>query len=214
MEDIFYILYLLLLAAASVAGALRRQQLSAADRVIWWLMILTFISETAALICEKTLRNNMYVSHIFSPLQLLLASIYYNQTIPFLKKTNLGNWIGITGVLLSICISAFVQPPHTYNSWFFLFESFAIIMLSLWLYFTILTREDFAVLRSAAFWIATFLMVFWSFSFYYFGLYNFSRDLKPMLRAFRVIFITLNFATYGGFFCVFIFYPKLIRSGE
>lgn len=212
MWPYLFIIYLLLLAGVSLLGLLKRKAIDTPAQLILYCIILTTISETTARILALTIKNNLFVYHIYTPIQFLFISLFFNYSIPSFKKRYLGIVIGISGIIFSIFNSIFLQNPFTtFNTYFLAVESFLIITMTLCYFYSFLdnanTSKQFA---TADFWIACLLLVFWSFTFFTWltGIALSLVDPIYMLGV-RYMMYAINIITYTGFGLVFLFYRKL-----
>jgi uncharacterized membrane protein YsdA (DUF1294 family) len=185
------------------------------DKWISLLLFATFVSESLAYYFRVRFYNNMYVYHIFNPLQLIIISQYFADAVPALRKRRVGLWIGIAVIVLAIFNAAYLQPLDTFPSVLLLFEGFCIIILSLLSFYGILYKEDIKIARNAQFWISALFLIFWSFTFLMWGSYmSVAKLLHDKLKLIYDMLIVINFTIYTGFFIIFLFYRKLIPSGE
>jgi hypothetical protein len=185
-----------------------------ADKWISYLLLLTIISETIALYLNKAYQNNMPVYHIYSPLELFFICLYFNERIAFFKKHGIGLIIGGVGVVLAAVNLAFWQSLFSINSVFLMYEGFAVIGLCLYSFFRLMMDEE-EITRNVHFWFTAIMLVYWSFVFFYWGMYAyFLTSLKTYLPGISIAFDIINILTYGGFALVFIRYRKLAAVSE
>lgn len=96
--------------------------------IMVWIGI-TLLSEGSAFYLATVYHNNLATFHIFAPLLLLNAVLYFTSISPVIKKNRIGLSLGITGVVLSVVNSIYLQPISTFNSNFLLFAGLCICSL-------------------------------------------------------------------------------------
>lgn len=206
-------IYLLLLAGVSIIGIKRYSTLDTPAKIIIVLLILTSISETLAYFFSTSYKNNLFIYHIYNPIQLFILSVFYNFTISFFKRYNIGYIIGTIGLLVSILISVLFQNPKTeFNTYFLVLESILVIGMTLSYFYDFLnTTHKNKQFTTPYFWITCLLLIYWSFTFFRWsvGVAIPSISMKnTMLINYMMYFI--NMVTYTGFGIVFLFYRKLL----
>lgn len=210
-----FVVHLSFVFVAVGASIYRWKNLNRPDKIIGLLLLITFISECISLYLTVSIRNNLYAYHIFNPLQLCLIALYYNYAIPFLKKRHIGIIIAILGVIVGLLNSVYLQPFGTFPSAFLLFEAFCIIILSLLSFYSILYEEDYKITTNVQFWISVLFLIFWAFTFFLWGSYvSFTQVLKDKLSLIAGMIAGINFIFYPSLFIIFLFYRKMIPSGD
>ena len=200
---------------ATTISIIKWRRLTRPDRIISILLLLTIVSEAIGYFFIVTYQNNMYVYHVFSPIELGFLAFYYNEAIPFFRKKHVGLYISLSGVILTILNACYLQPIKTFPSLFLLFEGFIVIILSLFSFFSILYKEDYKLIRNVQFWVTFNLLIFWSFTFLIWGTYiSFSKAFQDKLSVIFNMLSTINFIEYLIFALIFFFYEKMVRSGE
>lgn len=213
--SIYFLTYILLIAAGFTASMVNRKKLSKADTCISILLLITFISEMLNHFSQQLFHNNgMFIFHIFTPVEFLLICIYYNASIPNLRKRNIGLVLGCVGLLVAILNAVFLQRFSQLNSLMLLFEGFFTIALSLFALYNILLQEDVNFKKSAHFWISVFLLIYFAFTFMRWGVLYFGMRSNSGAMLLGYLHWSINVLFYGSFFIVFINYRKLVPSGE
>lgn len=208
--------YLILLVGVSIIGLLRFNILDTPTRIISILIAITAISETFAHILSITTGNNLIVYHIYNPIQFLLVSLYLSSTTTILRKNNKGISIGITGVIISILNSAYLQSPQDdFNSNFLIVESILIIGMTLIYFYDFLNREQTSKnITSIDFWISCLLLVFWSFTFFnWLAEATMPKVIAANIEWVRYLNWVINMITYGGIGYLLLFYKKASSDG-
>ena len=215
VRDLVHFLCLAMMLVAMVTSIARWSILQKQDRIISFLLVVTILSEAVAYFFTVRYSNNMYVYHIFSPIELSFIAFYYSRAVPFLKKNHIGIIVTILGFAFAILNAVKYQPIKTFPSIFLLFEGFLIIVLSVLSFFSILYKDDFTLTRNSQFWITFNLLFFWSFTFLIWGTYiSFAHSFRNKLPVIFSMLSAINFIEYLSFFLIFLFYPKMNTQGE
>jgi hypothetical protein len=214
METVFCVYFFLLIAFA-VTGILRWRHLSTADKFLAVLAGLTIVDEAIAFLFHEHNRNNMVVYHIYSPLELLLLSLYFNQSVVALRRWNAGIIVGIAGFVAAAVNAMVFQPTTGMNSNFLLLEGTAIIVFCLLSLHQIVLDEIHQSYRLAHFWITCLLMIYWSLTFTGWGVYMLVDKQEHLLYSiFYKVLSGANLIMYAGLALIFLFYKMLIPSGR
>jgi len=207
------VIYYLLLLVSFIIGC-KNVKSKSSDFFLVILLLFTLCSEVLADYFRKAFHNNMPVYHFFNPLQYLLIVLYYNFSLPLLKKMRIGLWLSGFGILLGIISTVYFQNIHEFPSVFLLFEAFCIIVLSMISYFVMFLKEDFEPTRYALFWFTSLMLFYWSFTFVIWGMISiFIKELPDDMKFVYPLLSIINFIYYGGIGIVFLNYKKLIPSG-
>jgi hypothetical protein len=204
-----FAVYLFILCASAIIGITRITRFNRAAKYLLLLIICTVASEYIAHYAGVTYRNNMPVYHIFAPLQFFLVGVYYNYNIDTFKRNNIGIYIGIAGVILSILNSLFLQPINTFNTYFLLFSGFSIISMSLYSFYRILENEEVELFKNPHFWFSSILLFFWSTTYINWSLYRILELKKIKVLPFIGTSLwIINLITYTAIGLAFMFYPR------
>jgi hypothetical protein len=207
-------IYFVLLVLSVFFSLKQRSYLRTSDKWISYLLLLTIISEAIALYLKDVYKNNMPLYHVYSPMELLFICLYFNERIPGLKKQHVGLIVGCVGILLAGVNAAFLQSPLSINSVFLMYEGFSVIALSLYSFYRLMMDEE-EIIRNSHFWFTALLLIYWSFVFFYWGMYAyFLTSLKVYFPVVGMAFDMVNILTYAGFALVFIRYRKLAAISE
>lgn len=155
----------------------------------------------------------MFVFHIWSPIELFLICLYFNEQIKYLKRFYIGYLIGGLGAVLAIINLLYIQPITTINSVFLLYEGFSVIALCLYSFYVLVYNED-DIINNPHFWFTTILLVYWSSVYVYWGMFPFF--LTTLRDYSSIITFTLRVITilsYFGFALVFLNYKKMTVNG-
>jgi len=167
-----YYLFLLVLMSAVIVGLYNLRQKDKPVKIMVLLLCITLASELTAYWAAVKFQNNMFVYHIFAPVQLLILAKYFDEIEPYLKKQKVGIIVGIVGILGTIINTYFYQSINTLNSNFLLFEGLIIMGLSLYTFRRILNTETINIYRYPYFWFNIILVFFWSVTYTIWALYS------------------------------------------
>jgi hypothetical protein len=207
--DIGFYIYLTLLLFLSV-GSWRGKANKSNGRVFLSLLFcFTFLAELLGDILARIHHNNLIVYHCFGPIQFFLICLYYNSCIPAFRRTNIGLYIGILGIIFAVVNLLVIQTIGEFNSNYLLFESIVIIAMALQSFSSIIKREDIDILKHEPFWISVIFLLFWSITYMYWGL----GDILSKSGAFiysitMLLLLTVNLLTYIGFTVIVILGKK------
>ncbi len=210
------ILYFITILAALSAGLIQWKKLDLPARILCALFGLTFLSEISAWRCALHFGNNMAVYHFFSPVQFLLICTYFNYTIDIFRKYSIGYIIGISGLLLALTSTLYIQPCHSINSVFLLFESLMIAAISLFAFFRLLLEEEAIDLKHQFhFWSTGVFFLFWTLTMCYWGLFNAMKaKLTDSILFIQIFILLLNILCYVSMFILFCFTQRLKFTHE
>ncbi len=204
--------YFTVLIGAVIIGSINYKNIDTPLRITLFYLIVTALAETVAFYCAKELKNNLLVYHIYNPIQLAILSLFYNSIIHTFKRYRVGYSIAIAGLVLSIINALFFQNPlSSLNTYFLVAESIIIVGLSLY-YFYYYLHLDYITSKSVRshFVISCILLIFWSFTFFYWlaGL-SIRITLSDQGAWMKFMIMGISIITYTGFGLVFLFYRKL-----
>lgn len=207
------VIFLNIVLISIILGLIHIKRMDKAIRILVLYLVITFISETSAIYCAFAFRNNLPIYHIYGLIQYSLLCSYYIYAIPIQNKWHV--FILYTlGISLGITNSVLIQNPlKEFNSNFIAYISFTIILLSLFSFYRLLESTEIDILRMPHFWITTLLLIFWSFTFFYWVIGTKLNDATIKGRQWLdVIFMSINYLAYSGFAVVFWQYPKMKKA--
>jgi hypothetical protein len=209
---ILSIIYFTAILTSITAAILQWRAVSKADRFIITLLLITLLNEGLAIVAMKILRNDMLLYHVYSPIELLIICLYFNEKIQSLKRFHIGIAIGVLGFIIASINIIFVQPYNTINSIFLVYEGFCVIALSLYSFYR-LALDETELTRNSQFWFTTILLIYWSTVFIYWGMFPLLiTTLKTSMAKITTGMRLINIFTYIGFAIVFINYKKVSAS--
>jgi len=210
-----FTIYIILLLANCIYCWAQWPILKKADRWICFLLTLTVIQESLAGYLTIIFKSNFITYHIYTPIELILICVYFDLSLKILKPYRLALIIGIPATLTSVLISIFFQHYNKYNSYFLLIEGIIVITLCLVAFYMLLIREDVVPKRMVHFWLTLAFLLYWSLTYVSLGL--FSGEAQNIDFVAKIIAWALyisNLLFYLGLLTIFIFYKRLLPSGE
>lgn len=208
-------IYFLILGLLFLTGVLRWRKFSLADRSLSILISITTLVELLAFYFDLTHHNNLFLFHFFGPIQLSLFGLYFFRTLAHKFSKSAIVVVSALGTFFSIYNSLLLQDINSLNSNFLLFQAVAIILFCLMSFHELLLKEDLNPYQYTQFWVSAALLIFWSSTFTTWGLYNFIPNNQPkLISVVSIALITINYVYYSAIAVVFIFYARLIPSGE
>ncbi len=207
-------IYYFLLISISVLGLYQWRLFGRAEKIIVILVATTLVAEAFALYASYKWRNNLPVYHLFSPIEFLLISLYFNYSIKSFRTRHIGLAAGAVGILISLVNTCYFQKATTINSYFLLFEGTSVIIYALLSFHQILLDEEHLPYPFAQFWITICFLIYWSATFTGWGIYAMLDQKEFVLNPiFRKVLAAANYAFYLGIGAIFLRYKKLIPSG-
>lgn len=209
-----YGIYFSIIASGLISSLINRKFLHPADKYLHYLLLCNIVVELSAIYFMKVYKNNMYVYNIFSPIELFLIALYFQERIDWLKKRKIGIYIGCVGIIFAICNSIFWQPINTINSIFLLFEGFVIIGLCVFSYYQLMLHRQ-PIISNVHFWFTTIFLFYWSCLFSYWGMYDMLlTELNSYMNPATYILWIVNIVSYLGLATIFLFYKKIATIRE
>lgn len=211
MWIIFIKIYLILLVGVSILGFMQVKYFDSPTKVLLAYICITSISETAAFLLAINQKNNLWLYHIYGPMQLSLLCVFFNNTIASFKKHKIGFVILSVGIVYSIVNSIFVQQLSVFNTYFIVVESILIIGITLYYFYSFLNgAQVYKNHTTPHFWVACFFLLFWSFTFFrWLTALAMPQIIDNNIMAIQIMMWSINMITYTGFGIVFLYYRKL-----
>ena len=209
---LYYISFIL----ASLCAVTRYKMLDIASTIFALYVWIGSFNEIVAGYSSSRYKTDMPVYAIYCLIEFALISIYFNYSIDFFKKNNIGYYMALLGVILGVVNIVFIQGMNILTTYFLIFEGIFIIGMGLFSFFRLLLKNDNLELnRYPHFWFTSILLFFWSFTFISWALYNyfyFKHDAFFNIISKSISVVGILF--YASISCVFIFYPKMQKRYE
>ncbi|MEO6831655.1 MAG: hypothetical protein ABI169_05615 [Chitinophagaceae bacterium] len=201
---------------AAIIGSIRQKEFDTASRIYWYYTCAGAIAEVVARMAAIEFGNNMAVYAVYSPIELLLICLYFNFSIPTLRRTGIGWYLAILGIVVSVLNAVFFQPLTEFNSNFLYFEGIVIIGLSLYsFYHLVRSSDDLRLAKLRHFWFPFIQCAFWTITFLNWGLYEyFNAHAQRFVVAINIFIGMISGVTYLCIALVFWQYPKLKPTDE
>lgn len=215
-DEVLYYCYLVLLLITLISGCYRYRVLDRPAIIFFLFLSTTVLCEYIALYASLKYKNNLPVYAIYSLVEFVMVSLYFNSVIDIFKKRNTGIYIAALGVVAGIYNLVFIQGLNTINSYFMIFEGLSIISMGLFFFFRILLHNDkLRIHMYPHFWFASILTFFWGVSFLNWSLYDYFAKVHPdEIWVINYCIVIVNLVTYSAISCVFILYPKMQKTYE
>ncbi|HEY0271599.1 MAG TPA: hypothetical protein VGC22_00385, partial [Chitinophaga sp.] len=163
--DALLIAYFVLLCAALCFYAGARRKDAFYVQVIFIYLLLQFIVAAGStwLVKVMQVRNNLYLFHVFTPLEYaLLAFLYARSFHSRLLRALAGISIPVFGITAAL-LTVFVQPVTTNNSYACILESLLLILWVLCFLGEVLLQQQVTLLyRYPLFWISVGLLFYFT----------------------------------------------------
>lgn len=205
-------LYLAVLLIASFIGLWRYTILDTGSRIIVLLLIFTLLCESVALYLAETIGNKNPVWHIFNPIQPIFLLFYLDRMPSVKMHASFKACICVLLILLGILNALYLQKPTEMNTNTIMLGGFANTAMSLFAFYSILTNSKITIISNYQhFWFWTFIFVFSTASFLFWGFYPKLRKYPEVLIPVVYTHYGLNIITYLGFAIVLALTPRFSR---
>ncbi len=184
------------------------------DKWICVLLVITVVQEAIAGFLSARHINNFLSFHIYTPIELFIVINYFVRATIIPNARAVGLYSGLFVVGLSIANTIFLQPYYKMNSYYLLFEGILIISLCLFSYYRLLIRDDVIPTRMTVFWITTFYLFYWCLSYINLGMWTAVKYSDAFAKVLGYSLYYANLLFYLSVMLVFLFYKKLVPSGE
>jgi hypothetical protein len=214
---IYYIkilIYLLAVVLAVAAGIYNWKQLDKAARVFVVLLGVTLGNEISSIINAYATGNNMPLYHAFAVVQLTFIVAYF---LHLHQIFTTGRLVVAAGVATGAAVLNVInfQPLDGINSNFLMLESIIIIIMSIISLYRIIDDERIEwPSRNVHFRIWLFLLILWSSTFFWWGLYTYIEQNKELRNIANYIRVVLNIIIYAGIGIALLKLPKHEHSKQ
>lgn len=195
-------IYYCILLIGVLIGAVKFQRLSFTSRLIFFFIVYIIAKELIADNIAKLYNFNLHFYQLFAPVDFLFLVYIYWNIVEFNKYR---------GVLLTICMItisffflniAVLQPLYSgIDSYFKLLRSFFLVLISLLLFHSaVLNLPPHPLHKKSMFWFNIGVLIFYSLSIFYWGLFNYDyiQKERPVINpAIRKMFEIGNYALYS-----------------
>lgn len=213
LDLIFFILLVIAVISYSITG---REVYARIVLVYLLLVLLTSVATIYVLVVLK-LTNNLFIFHLFTPVQYLILSLLYRHEIADGRTRKVISWSIPVFITLSILFSVFVQKISDNNSIITIVESIALITWPLlFLKQTLAMQKVQSLLAYPMFWISVGILFYFVGSVITQGMLDYlikhDMEIAQKVFLFTYIFKYLLFIMLSiGAWCNFLF-PKRVES--
>ncbi|HYE55553.1 MAG TPA: hypothetical protein VD996_11940 [Chitinophagaceae bacterium] len=204
------IIYQVILLLGLLTGVAKYKSLESVGKLIFFFLVYINIKEAIALLLAQRTNYNLHFYQIAAPIDFLfLMFIYCN-----LHESKRLRWtivsIALVVITFFIINLTSLQPlGKTVDTYFKLVRSFFLVLISLMVFQNILQRRDGLRLKdSSTFWFNTGVLIFFSTSIFYWGLYNYSLTLK----GFAIPGIIRRLYEFSNYCMYLMFIVALLKS--
>lgn len=206
---------LTILVLSSTIGAFRFKRFDKGTKIIALLTIFTAIVEVTSTIAAKRFNYNLIIYNIANPLGYVLVYYFFNTVIKQINGKGISKFFLIAALLCAALNGILIQNIYdVFNTYFLALESILVVgMAQYYFYSVLITDNNFSVL-SPHFIIASLLLIYSSFSFFYWLLfYGFYESFGANnLNWFDSMNKSINLIMYAGFGLIFLFYHKFLTA--
>jgi len=203
---------MILTTALPVAvGIYRYRAFDMGSKIFYYSSILCMIAESLAFYAAVYFHNNLVVYNIANIIELFTISVYFNYTIRYFRRKNIGLIIGVSGLIIGVVNNFFIQSIYGITDYFLSYQALVTIAMSIVSLSTFLKPNDKREAKKEVhFWLPVILIFSWIFSYLLFTLIAFfSERLKQaasgVLPSLFLICVVTNLSTAA----VFFLYPKM-----
>lgn len=209
------IIYLAILLFALISAIRKYKRLDLSLKWIVFLVGFSLLSETIASLAAWKWKNNMPVYHLYTPVNLFITALFFNDALPLFKKYHIGYYLGGIGILSAILNTLFFQGLREVDTNAILFSGVIIVAMSLCsLYSIYISDSSINTLHS---WLSLLFLIYWCATFLTWALFQvlilnkLYEEIRPVLISLWVI----NIFFYGGMGVLFwLPFLKLNRHGR
>ena len=207
--DFLYKVYMAVLIFSIIMGIYRYGRMDNGGSVVFWLLIITTISEICSTISYRLHFGKNPVYHIDCVIESILITTFF---LVNGNSKNKRHYIIVTIVLwpiLGILNCLFFQPIKKLDTNVILLENCWTISMALYALYKILLDDSItSVMRSPAFWFTVLFLILSSGTFFFWAYLVVSDRKGVYLNATQEIQAMVNILVYAGMGAVFLLYPK------
>lgn len=209
-EKLFYI-YLIILFITTGVSLTKWSKFGKSIQIISSLLLSAFFTEIIGIILPSFNLPKSPVYHVYSTVEIFLTSLFFISTVYKNKSKFLVGLIAIISVSLTM-LNLIFQKITDFNSNMLVFESFIIIIMSLYSLYRMLVNDHLNdVIRYPNFWIWALFLLYWTGSlFYFFLIHHTVITNSKYYFLFSYWQILINIILYLGICIALIFCPKTI----
>lgn len=186
----------LFVAIPLFVAILRFRHLNQAMKYIAYYVFLGAIVQLFASIVKKGNQNNLWVLHIYTPLEFAIILRFYSFTMANYIPRKVFVWSGILFLTMAVLSSIFLQDISTFNTYARSLEGLLVIILCLiWCYKTLTEMKIEKLGQDPVFWVNTGFLLYFSGGVLLFAFSNYIIGINQVLSmyiwAFHALFSML-----------------------
>ncbi|MBS1525321.1 MAG: hypothetical protein JST19_06720 [Bacteroidetes bacterium] len=202
---------LLLLLAAFTAGLRNLRQLDIAARIFLLLIGVTLLEEVLAYYWAVKFHDNTKILRLYSIIEIVLLSLYFNFSIKVFQKYNVGFYVAGISLLAGIADIVLSHYPVHFGGLFMYFTGTLVIIMAITSLFQLVKTS--AYLRITViphFWFAVIQLLFSCCTILIFAFYNyFTKSIAQYQFTISYSLFAVNYLSSIGFAVIFLLYPKM-----
>ena len=203
--NLWYKIYFCLLIFCFFFGFFNLKYLQRSNKLILLLLFFTITVEILAFFLGNKNINNVWLYHLFMPIELILFLSSFN----YLKNKSISIVLGIISITLMFLNSIFFQPfLGSFPSHGFVILCVNITFISIHYFYNLLMVGDTFYFRSSKFWVAIGFLIFSILNLFLLGTFDFLvknfDSLETVLSSIRFL---SNYLLYS--FIIFSFYISI-----
>lgn len=212
MSDKLYLLYMAVLGIAAITSLVRFRITEKGTRFMSGFIWLGLLTEIIARYAAIAYRNNLPILNISCIIEFVLICCYYNATISYFKRNNIGIIIAGAGIIIGVITLLIFDSFFKINSNFLFIESLGIICMSLYAIFRMLLMENekLHLQLKVQFWIPIILVMYQAGTIWSWMMYEYFRLIGESETQFlHQTLLSNGIVIYLAFTMLFLCYPKM-----
>lgn len=195
LSDFSYII----LALPLLRGLFAWKKLVESQRIIYLLVIITFINDSLTIHLNRQSQNNLWVYHFFVPLYFCVLVYLYRKSLNSLPVKSVLYWCIGLFLVFSTTNSLFIQPLDSFNTNAITTSMVFYIILTIIYFYQLLAESLYTELeRNPVFWLSAGVLLYNSGALILFILANyFLEEQRQLVMSFWSLNIIFNILLIG-----------------
>jgi len=209
MQLVCFYIYLSILFSGSILGYAIYKYLDNKGKIINFLLSITFLSETLAIIMTKIHKRHTAVYHIYNIIEIIIISLYFMQAVEKANQRKYILWIIVFWSAIGFG-NMLIQPITSLNSNMLIIECITIVPMALYsLYKILLDDKIMNVTAYPHFWIWTCFLLYQCSTYFFWAFFDILILKSHYRNALIQAQIIVNILAYAGIGLSFFLYPKM-----